>query len=146
MKRESMQRSVVRWLVALLVMAFWTTSWTAAGTAQETPPPAPEAGATPAATAPAEAAPTKKSRGRLPAYYGKVVTDKQREDIYSIQAKFNEQIAKLQEQLAELTTQRDTDVEKVLTDDQRAEIARLKNERKARNGEPATSEPPANGG
>jgi hypothetical protein len=142
MKRESMQRSVVRWLIALLVMAFWT----AAGVAQEAPPPTPEAGGTPASTAPAEPAPAKKSRGRLPAYYGKVVTDKQREDIYSIQAKFNEQIAKLQEQLSELTTQRDAEVEKVLTNEQRAEIARLKSERKALNGEPATGEPPANGG
>jgi len=142
MKRESVQRSVVSWLIALLVMAFWTT----AGTAQETPPPAPAAGDTPASTAPAETAPAKKSRGRLPAYYGKVVTDKQREDIYSIQAKFNEQIAKLQEQLAGLTTQRDAEVEKVLTVDQKAEIARLKNERKARSSETATSEPPAAGG
>lgn len=142
MKRESVRKWVTGGLSVWLMM-WW---WTAVGTAQETPPPAPATGETPASTAPADPAPVKKSRGRLPAYYGKVVTDKQREDIYSIQAKFNEQIAKLQEQLAELTAQRDAEVEKVLTDEQKAEVARLKNERKARNGEAAASEPPASGG
>ena len=142
MKRESVQKSVVSGLFVWLLMACWT----AVGTAQETPPPAPPAGNEPASTAPADPAPAKKARGRLPAYYGKVVTDKQREDIYAIQAKFNEQIAELQKQLADLTTQRDTEVEKVLTDDQKAEVARLKNERKARSGEAAPSDPPAAGG
>ena len=54
---------------------------------------------TPPPAAAAENGAAKKPRGRLPAYYGKVVTDKQREQIYEIQAKFNEQIAKLQQQL-----------------------------------------------
>ena len=74
----------------------------------------------------------KKLRGRLPAYYGKVVSDKQRQEIYKIQAKFNEQIMKLKEQLAELVTKRDTEVEQVLSDEQRAEIAKLKEARRSR--------------
>ena len=107
------------------------------------PPPAAAAGAGRRDDREANAA--KKPRGRLPAYYGKVVTDKQREEIYEIQAKFTEQIAKLQEQLAALTVQRDTEIEKVLTDEQRAEIARLKSERRHTYQRPA-DEPAANGG
>ncbi len=71
-------------------------------------------------------------RGRLPAYFGKVVSDKQRAEIYAIQARYNEQLEKLQEQLETLTAKRDTEVEEVLTDEQRAEIAKLKQARSSR--------------
>ena len=81
----------------------------------------------------------------MPAYYGKVVTDKQREQIYEIQAKFNEQIAKLQEQLTTLSTKRDAEIEQVLTDEQRAEIARLKSERKARCANGSSDDAPPSG-
>ena len=53
------------------------------------------------------------------------------------------QIAKLQEQLAALSTKRDAEIEKVLTDDQRSEIARLKSERKARSAETRRPSGPA---
>ena len=129
MKHESVQRGVVGSLVTLLLMALWTAS----AAAQDPPPPG--AAETPPPAAAAENGAAKKPRGRLPAYYGKVVTDKQREEIYAIQAKFNEEIAKLQEQLETLSTKRDTEIEKVLTDEQRAEIARFKSERKARRAE-----------
>ncbi len=87
----------------------------------------------------------KKPRGRLPAYFSKVVTDKQREVIYEIQAKYNDEIAKLKEQLEELSTKRDSEVEQVLTDEQRAEIAKLKSERQSRRSESAREDAAENG-
>jgi hypothetical protein len=102
----------------------------AAAAAQEpAPPPGVEPSEKPVVTTPQE---RNKTRGRLPAYFGKVVNDKQREEIYEIQAKYNEQIAKLKEQLEELTTKRDSEVEQVLSDEQRAEIAKLKSQRQSR--------------
>jgi hypothetical protein len=63
-----------------------------------------------------------KPRGRLPAYYGDVVTDEQREKIYEIQAKFAPQIQELTEQLAALAKQQNDEVEAVLTAEQKAKI------------------------
>ncbi|MHB8973511.1 MAG: hypothetical protein ACYC3X_28035 [Pirellulaceae bacterium] len=134
MKHESMHRGVVGSLVTLLLMSLWT----AVAAAQDPPPPG--AAAPPAQAAAPENGAAKKPRGRLPAYYGKVVTDKQRAEIYAIQAKFNEEIAKLQEQLTTLSTKRDTEIEKLLTDEQRAEIARFKSERKARSASRSSTE------
>ena len=128
MKHESLQRTVVSSLVALLLTALWTAS----AIAQETPQPGAAEQSPAAAAATTDANAAKKPKGRLPAYYGKVVTDKQREQIYEIQAKFTEQIVKLQEQLAALSTKRDAEIAQVLTEEQRAEIARLKSERKSR--------------
>jgi len=73
----------------------------------------------------------KRLKVRLPTYYSRVVTDEQRDRIYTIQAKFNSQILKLNDQLKSLTTKRDAEVEKVLTEEQRAEIASLWEERRA---------------
>ena len=140
MKHESLQRTVVSSLVALLLTALWTAS----AIAQETPQQG--AAEQPAAAAKTDANAAKKPKGRLPAYYGKVVTDKQREQIYEIQGKFHEQIAKLQEQLNALTAKRDAEIEQVLTDDQRTEIARLKAERKARRTNGSSDEAPPGGG
>ena len=140
MKHESVRRGVVGSLVTLLLIALWTAS-----AAAQDPPPA-GAAQTPPPAAAAENGAAKKPRGRLPAYYGKVVTDKQREEIYAVQAKFNDEIAKLQQQLETLSTKRDAEIEKVLTDQQRTEIARLKSERKARRAEDSSSDAAPNGG
>jgi Spy/CpxP family protein refolding chaperone len=131
---------VVGSLVTLLLIALWTAS-----AAAQDPPPA-GAAQTPPPAAAAENGAAKKPRGRLPAYYGKVVTDKQREEIYAVQAKFNDEIAKLQQQLETLSTKRDAEIEKVLTDQQRTEIARLKSERKARRAEDSSNDAAPNGG
>jgi Skp family chaperone for outer membrane proteins len=128
------QRGVVGSLVTLLLMALWTAS----AAAQDPPPPG--AAETPVQAAVPENGAAKKPRGRLPAYYGKVVTEKQREEIYGIQAKFNEEIAKLQGQLETLSTKRDAEIEKLLTDEQRADIARFKSERKTRRTESTSSD------
>ena len=123
MKPESLRKRTVGPLVAVLLATLLATA-----VAAQEPPKA--TGADPP-DKPAAKEP-KKPRGRLPAYYGKIVDQKQRKEIYLIQAKFAEQIDKLKLQLQELASQRDTEVEKVLTDDQRAELARMKSERRAR--------------
>lgn len=74
----------------------------------------------------------KKYRGRLPNYFSRVVTDDQRESIYEIQVRFNRQIADLQQQIEQLTTERDETVEKVLTPEQMAEVQKLRDEAKAK--------------
>ena len=73
--------------------------------------------------------PRKKPRGRLPTYFSRVVTEKQRSEIYDIQAKYADQIAALKKQLDELAETRDTEVDKVLSDEQRAEVTKLRNAR-----------------
>ncbi len=74
----------------------------------------------------------KKARGRLPMYFGKVVTQQQREDIYEIQARFAVQIEQLRKQMEELIRKRDAEVESVLTAEQLAEVKKLKAEAKKR--------------
>lgn len=83
-----------------------------------------------------------KPRGRLPAYFSRVVSAIQREKIYKVQASFRGQIEKLNAQLRELEMQRDKAVEDVLTDDQKAKVAEYqaeaKRRREARNKDRAT--------
>ena len=68
----------------------------------------------------------KKARGRLPNYYGQVGLNKQqRDEIYSIQAKFRELIAELEKQLAELRTKQEADIKAVLTDEQTKRLTNL---------------------
>jgi biopolymer transport protein ExbB/TolQ len=60
----------------------------------------------------------KKAKGRLPAYYADIVSGDQREKIYAIQAKYQEQINALQEQLAALNKKQTDEIEAVLTSEQ----------------------------
>ena len=66
-----------------------------------------------------------KPRGRLPAFYGKIVDRKQRQQIYAIQKSHATEIAKLKAQLKDLVTKRDTEVAAVLTAEQQTEVAKL---------------------
>ena len=68
----------------------------------------------------------RQSKGRLPNYYGGVVTEEQRQKIYDIQKEYNPEIRKLREQLKKLTADRDEKIDKVLTPEQREQIAELK--------------------
>ena len=61
-------------------------------------------------------------------YYAKVVDEKQRQKIYDIQRKYHPQIAELQRQLEKLIAQRDSEIEAVLTPQQKAEIEKLRQE------------------
>ena len=66
-----------------------------------------------------------KPRGRLPAYFGKVVDESQRKEIYQIQVDYKDQIAKLQTALTSLVQQRDREILMVLTVDQLEELKSL---------------------
>ena len=82
-----------------------------------------------------------KATGRLPSHYGQVVTKEQREKIYSVQAKYMEQIQKLRDQIADLEMQQQQEVEEVLTPEQRDQIAKLTADAKAkRSKKPAAVE------
>lgn len=71
-------------------------------------------------------------RGRLPAYFGEVVSNDQREKIYDIQAKYLMQIGKLQDEIAKLEESREKDVLAVLTEEQMAKVKQLQNDAKAK--------------
>ena len=107
-------------------------------------PPAAEA----AQTQPA-AEQEKVFHGRLPAYYGQVVDEKQRAAIYGIQKQYAPKIDALKAQLAALTEERNEKVAAVLTPEQQAKLATLKAEAKAKRElkaaqeKPAASKPPA---
>lgn len=61
---------------------------------------------------------TRKPRGRLPAYFSSVVTQEQRETIYEIQHRYAQQLEALQAQIEKLVTERDRQVDEVLTPEQ----------------------------
>lgn len=70
----------------------------------------------------------KAAKGQLPAYYGKVVTDAQKEKIYGIQAKYRTQLDSLEEQIDALKKKRDAEVEGVLDAEQLAKVKAAKDE------------------
>lgn len=119
----------IRPSLRLLAMAFVlsgmiSSCWTAARvSAQDTQGGKPKAESTEGKTA---------FRGRLPAYYGRVVDETQRQEIYTIQGKYNEQIVELRSQIEKLEAQRDTEVEEVLTDEQRAQVKSMMEEARAK--------------
>jgi len=103
------------WLIGTM-FALMVPSWLIA-TATE------QAGRTSAA--PAETKKAEKLRGRLPAYFGRVVDPSQRQEIYQIQADYKDRIAKLQAALNELVQQRDREILMVLSADQLVELKAL---------------------
>jgi Spy/CpxP family protein refolding chaperone len=106
--------------------------------------PAQQSATQPSAPAPTRTAESSEEtfRPRLPMYYGKVVTEEQRQKIYDIQRKYFPQIRALQKQLEALIAKRDAEIEAVLTPQQKAEIERLRKEAAARraSGAAATQE------
>ena len=64
----------------------------------------------------------KKFTPRLPPYYSDIVSLEQRQEIYELQSRYAEPIASLQAQLAELTRERDAQIEAVLTSAQRQRL------------------------
>jgi hypothetical protein len=61
-------------------------------------------------------------RGRLPAYFAAVVSQQQREEIYRIQARVQEQIDKMLQQIADLEKARDEEIDRVLSPEQLEEV------------------------
>jgi len=78
------------------------------------------------------------SRGRLPAYFGEVVSADQREKIYEIQSKYLTQIGMLQDEIAKLEEARDKDVLAVLSPEQLGKVKLLQDEAKAKRSAAAT--------
>jgi len=82
---------------------------------------------------PEEAKPKKKEfSGRLPIYYNRVVDKKQRDKIYAIQREYTPKIDALKAQLEALMTDRDKEVEAVLTQEQLKTVEKLRASAKAK--------------
>jgi len=71
---------------------------------------------------PAEVVKPKKPHGKLPAYYAKVVTPEQREQIIKIQKEYQPKIDALQAQLKALINERNEKIEALLTPEQKKQI------------------------
>jgi hypothetical protein len=82
---------------------------------------------------PEDAKPKKREfRGRLPAYYNRVVDEEQRAKIYAIQREYAPKIDALKAQLEALTAERNEKVVAVLTPEQRTTVEKLRAEAKAK--------------
>ena len=69
----------------------------------------------------------KKFRGRLPNNYGKVgISDTQRKTIYTIQAGYRKQLVALTQQIADLKSKQNEEIEAVLTPEQRDRLKTLR--------------------
>ncbi|HUY91703.1 MAG TPA: hypothetical protein VMV10_23375 [Pirellulales bacterium] len=71
------------------------------------------------------AKPRAKPRGRLPAHYGAVVDNEQREKIYGIQQSYQPQIEALQAQLVALREKQAAEIDAVLTPEQKEKVKEL---------------------
>jgi Spy/CpxP family protein refolding chaperone len=78
-----------------------------------------------AGAAKAETIKPPKFRGRLPRYYGQVVDEKQRQQIYDIQRKYHARDFTLRMQLEQLRAQRDREIEAVLSPEQKEALKML---------------------
>jgi hypothetical protein len=65
---------------------------------------------------------------RLPAFFSGIVDETQKEAIYAIQTKYNEQIAPLREQIADLLKKQQAEVEALLTADQLDQVQKRRDE------------------
>ena len=75
-------------------------------------------------------APKKRSRRRLPRYFGQLDLDKkQREDVYSIQETYQQQLDDLAKRIAVLKSERDGKVREVLNPAQKRKLSSLGNSR-----------------
>ena len=75
---------------------------------------------------------TKRFARRLPNFYGQVVSDSQRDKIYGIQSAYFEPIEMLTLRLERLKVERDTQIEAVLSAEQKAKIEALNKDSAAR--------------
>ena len=99
----------------------------------------------------AKAKPADQPSGRLPAYYAKVVDEKQKEAIYRIQQEYAPKIAALKAQIEQMTKEQNAKITALLTPEQQKKIeeakaAAAKNRSagaKAEKAEPQAPTPPA---
>jgi hypothetical protein len=104
---------ICRYLAAVMALALLVPAWIDRVVAQ------PEAKA-----AKAKQKEPKKAvvKGRLPAYFGPIVNEGQRQRIYQIQASYNPKIEALQTELDALVAQRDNEIRAVLSPEQREQL------------------------
>jgi DNA-binding protein H-NS len=69
-----------------------------------------------------------KFRGRLPAHYGDIVSEAQRLQIYAVQEKYARQIDELKLKLELLESQRDREIENVLSAEQKARLKKVQDQ------------------
>jgi hypothetical protein len=85
---------------------------------------------------PARAKKIKRHRGeQLPLYYKGVVTDDQKQQVYSIQDEYKPKLDALREQLKSLTAERDAKLDVLLTADQKAKVQAKRDEAQAKRAE-----------
>lgn len=128
------------WISGSLAPAQTTRSTTRETTATAQTATAPAAA--PAQTEQPAAATTtaKKFRGRLPAYFSSVVSEKQRRQIYEVQKEYFERIEALKAQLATLIQEQDEKIDAVLSEEQRQQVETLRANAKAKRGGQAAEE------
>jgi hypothetical protein len=80
---------------------------------------------------------------RLPPYYAQVIAPYQREKIYAIQAKYEDDVKELQEQIRAILAKRDAEIEQVLFPEQREVLKQLKAEAAAARAKTAAEKRPA---
>lgn len=73
-----------------------------------------------------------KPRGRLPAYYAKVISAPQKEQVYRVQAEYEQRIDALESQIAALEKQRNDAIRALLTPEQRKQVDALAAEAKTK--------------
>ncbi|MCC9605115.1 low affinity iron permease family protein [Blastopirellula sp. JC732] len=118
-------RSISAWmaLLGLCVAGLATTPATAAEEAAV------------AAEQKMEAKPRSEPRGRLPNFYGQVVSEKQKEEIYEIQSSYQAKLDELIRQIVAIKAERDAKINQTLTPEQLKEVASLRAESEKRQTE-----------
>ena len=81
----------------------------------------------------------KKDRLRLPPHYGDVINEDQRDKIAGAFAKYNSKLGKLKDEIKTITAERDKALEDLLTADQRAKLAKLKEDAKTKRAKTAVN-------
>lgn len=118
-------RSIVRIVAAMLLPALAWAGTPNARAADEKPAAAKEKKEAPegqAKKAPAD------YRGPLPFYYAKVVSPDQKEKIYAVQEKYQEQLKPLMAKIREIETARNKEIDALLTPDQLKRIEEIRAE------------------
>lgn len=96
----------------------------------------------PAEEKPAAAA-EKKARRALPAHYSGLVSEEQRAKIYAVQDKYESQIAALADQIKALQKQRESEIEAVLTAEQKKLLEKARADAKSKAEAKAAARKPA---
>lgn len=117
-----------RFISALVILGLTVAGGAAVSTLAADAPPV-------AAQPKMAATAAKEPRGRLPNFYSQVVSEKQKEEIYSIQSEYEAKLDELVRQVVAIKAERDAMIEQTLTPEQQKEIAQLRAESEQRRAE-----------